>query len=148
VIIWDPATRRERTSLQAQEIGRIVQAAAFSPDGTLLVTAGLLDHEVRFWDAATGAPRGTLPAPGTCVNALAFAPRSPTLALAGGDGVVALWDIVRRRELGTLRTRGPTLQAVAFSPDGRRLATGGIDGALRLWDLTLVLPANSPRLGG
>jgi WD40 repeat protein len=144
VRVWDTTTWRERTSLQAHEIGRIIQAVAFSPHGTSLVSAGLLDREVRFWDAATGAPRGVLPAPVTGVNALAFSPssRGPTLAMARGDGIVSLWDVARRRELGTLRTRGATLQVVAFSPDGRRLATGGTDGALRLWDLTQVLPSD------
>jgi WD40 repeat protein len=56
VKVWDTTTRRERISLQAHEVGRVVRAVAFSPDGTLLATAGLLDRAVRFWDAAKGYP--------------------------------------------------------------------------------------------
>jgi WD40 repeat protein len=139
VKVWDLATHRERMSVQAQEDGRIIQSLTFSPDGTLLVTTGLLDGEVRLWDAASGAPRGTLPATGTGANALAFARDGSTLAMARRDGAVALWDVAGRRELGILRTRGATLQSLAFSPDGRQLATGGADGAVRLWDMAQAL---------
>jgi WD40 repeat protein len=144
--LWDLAMHRERTSLRPHEIGRGIQALAFSPDGTLLATAALLDREVRLWDAATGVPRGMLPAPTNGVNGLAFSPHGPTLAMARGDGVVALWDVVRRRELGVMTTRGATLQSVVCSPDGHQLATGGADGALRIWDL-LRLVRNVPSAG-
>jgi WD40 repeat protein len=145
VKIWDLAARREQASFRAHEGWKIIQAAVFSPDGTLLVTAGLLDREVRLWDAATCTPRGTLPAPENFVRALAFSPRDPILAMAGGDGVVSLWDVVRRQRLGTLGPRGVSLLSVAFSPDGRRLATGGRDGTLRLWDLTRVISSDAFR---
>jgi WD40 repeat protein len=102
------------------------------------VTAGLLDGEVRLWDATSGALRGALPATRNGVNALAFAPDRPTLAMARGDGAVLLWDVAVRRELGILSSRR-NLQALAFSPDGRQLATGGADGAVRFWDLAQAL---------
>jgi WD40 repeat protein len=137
--VWDIATRQERTSLQTHELGCIIQAVAFSPDGTMLATADFLDRQVRLVDAASGAPRRTLPAPENGANALAFAPHGPTLAAAGGDGTAWLWDVVEQRVLGVLRTGNTTLHAVAFSPDGRRLATGGIGGAVRLWDLAQAL---------
>jgi WD40 repeat protein len=139
VRVWDVATRRERMTLRAQGNGRIIQSLTFSPDGTLLVTAGHLDGDVRLWDAASGAPRGMLPTTRTGVNAMAFAPNGVTLAMAGGDGAISLWDLAGRREVGILRTPGATLQSLAFSPDGRHLATGGADGAVRHWDMAQAL---------
>ena len=129
VKIWDLASRREQASFRAHELG-IIKAVVFSPDGTLLATASHLDRQVRLWDAATGAPRGTLPTALTDVNALAFSSRRSTLAMASGGGVVSFWDVVRRQELGTLRIQGVRLQSLAFSPDSRRFATGGSDGAV------------------
>jgi hypothetical protein len=139
VKVWDLATRRERMSIKAHEFGRIIQSLAFSPDGTLLIVAVPFDREVSLWDAASGAPRGTLPTTGSGVHALAFAPDGPMLAMARGDGAVSLWDIVGRREMGILRAGDAMLQSLAFSPDGRQLATGGTDGAVRLWDMARAL---------
>ena len=134
VKLWDLATHRGQTVLQAHPTGRTIQAVAFSPDGTLLMTAGLLDRDVRLWDAVTGVPRGTLPAAEDGVNALAFSSDGPMLAMARGDGLVALWDVAARRLLGVLRTRGAALQSTVFSADGHQLATGGKDGVIRIWD--------------
>jgi WD40 repeat protein len=139
VKVWDLATRRERMNVRAEEHGRPIRSLTFSPDGTLFVTAGLIDSDVRLWDAASGAPRGALPTTGANVNALAFAPDGPTFAIVRGDGIVSLWDVAGRRELGILSTIGAMLQSLAFSPDGRQLATGGADGAVRFWDMAQAI---------
>jgi WD40 repeat protein len=139
VKIWDVTTGQERASLWACEPGGCLTAIAISPDGARLATAGFLDRSVRFWDAASGEPRGELPKSGSGVTDLAFSPDGATLALARGDGTIPLWDVARARERGALRTQGRGLQSVAFSSDGRLLVTGGMDGAVRFWDLAQAL---------
>jgi WD40 repeat protein len=141
--LWDVATGQERASLRACEPGAGVTAIAISADGTLLVTAGYLDRSVRFWDAASGAPRGDLLRTDSGVTALAFSPDGTILALARGDGTIPLWEVAPARERGALRTPGRGLQSVAFSSDGRLLATGGMDGTVRFWDLVQALGGQS-----
>jgi WD40 repeat protein len=143
VKLWDVATGQERASLRACEPGGCLTAITISPDGALFVTAYCLDRSVRFWDAASGEPRGELPRSGSRVADLAFSPDGATLALARGDGTISLWDVARARERGVLRTPGRGLQSMAFSSDGRLLATGGMDGAVRFWDMAQALGGQS-----
>ena len=80
--------------------------------------------------------------------ALAFAPRSPVLAVGGQDSVVRLWDV---RDPGRPHLLGRPLsgihdavESVAFSADGRLLAIGGGGTTVWIWDVRD--PASSRRL--
>jgi WD40 repeat protein len=143
VKLWETAEGRELASWVASRPGNAVKAMALSPDGKLLATAGLLEAEVRLWDAPSAHPRGTLPAPGGAVNGLAFSPDGLLLALAGRDGTAVLYEAARAREVGSIPTTAAALEAVIFADRGRVLATGGRDGSLRMWDLGQALAVRS-----
>ncbi|GLZ50217.1 hypothetical protein Acsp06_64020 [Actinomycetospora sp. NBRC 106375] len=115
---------------------------AFSPDGTMLATAGA-DHEVGLFSAADLSRPTRLGDPlrghADQVYSVAFAPRGHWLLSAGADRTAVLWDLAgppHATPLGTLVAGGPgASRAVAVSPSGQLLATGGRDAAVRVWDM-------------
>lgn len=68
-----------------------VRAVAFTPDGALLVTAGV-EGVVRVWDAAKGKLVGTREGGGT-LNALAVSADGQTVWVGGDGNIVRAWDI-------------------------------------------------------
>jgi WD40 repeat protein len=144
VRIWHVATGRQRVGFRAHGPGMGgVVALAVSPDGRLIATAGFLEPQVRLWDAARGAPNGSLPAAAEGVYALAFSPTQPLLAIARGDGAAALWDFKAAAERCAVRATDKPLESVVFSSDGKRIATGSSDGTVRLWEISRALE-NAP----
>jgi WD40 repeat protein len=89
VTLWEWATRQALWTA----VGHSSRASvAFSPDGTLIASAGMGD-QVKVLDVATGRPLGTLS--NTAQNnywAIVFAPSGSILA-AAGDFAVGLWAV-------------------------------------------------------
>jgi WD40 repeat protein len=119
---------------------------AFSPDSRLLLAAGD-NHELRLYEAATGAEIRRFQGHTSWVRAVAFSPDGRRALSACADKTVRLWDVASGKELCCMERHVEWVHAVAFAPDGRRAVSGGgglaaddawqpgTDFDIRLWDL-------------
>ncbi|MBD0330072.1 MAG: protein kinase [Thermoleophilia bacterium] len=111
--IWDPRSGRLLTTIRHGP-GPPGFAAAWSPDGTRVITEG----GPTIWDAATGRRLRTLAA-GAAPTAFASSRDGSRLAMFAG-GRISLWDWSTLEEV--LRLPMPFATRLAFSSDGRMLA--------------------------
>ena len=122
---------RERRRLVGHE-GE-VSSAAFSPDGTRVVTASG-DRTARLWDAATGQPLGAPLRHEGGVTSAAFSPDGTRVVTASRDATARLWDGATGQPLGAALRHEGGVTSAAFSPDGTRVVTASRDATARLWD--------------
>jgi WD40 repeat protein/serine/threonine protein kinase len=131
--------RQERLSLTGHT--RDVQALAFSPDGTRLVSA-CREGRIKVRAADTGRELAEFREP-LPVSHLHFLPDGKHLAYAVGDfraeapGFVKLRDLESGAAQEVSRGRQPRDNplCLALGRDGKRLAAGYYSGELRVWDL-------------
>ncbi len=137
-VVWhhqaEDEGNREKAGTKSSNRRAVVLAVAYSPDGSLLASAGD-DAVILLRDLASGKVVGRLEGHGDTVSCLAFSPDGRTLATGSYDRTVKLWDVATRRLKATLYGHANWVFSVAFAPDGATLASGGHDKTVRLWDV-------------
>jgi WD40 repeat protein len=109
-----------------------VVSAAFSPDGSRIVTASE-DQTARVWDAATGKEIAVLRSHEGEIFA-AFSPDGSRIVTASRDNTARIWDSATTKEVAVLRGHDGAVNSAAFSPDGSHIVTASRDNTARIWD--------------
>lgn len=132
--VWDAVSGREilKFAHEKDKLGSNVQVnrAAFSPDGSLIVTSSCDDNTARVWTAA-GERRITVPGSDT-IFSVSFSPNG-LLIVTAEHGLARVWDIATGKPLTTFDGHTHSVLSAVFSPDGKRVVTASAD-TVRIWD--------------
>jgi len=112
--------------------------ARFSPDSTMIVTAGY-DNTARVWDAtsghAIGQPMRHIGDYNVSLFSATFSPDATQIVSAGDDHTAQLWDAVTGRAIFVPLRHPNRVWTAGFSPDGTKVVTACSDGTARIWEL-------------
>src|SRR5262249_44014012 len=109
-------------------------SAAFSPDGTRIVTASD-DKTVRIWDATTGKEITVLRGHDEAVLFAAISRDGRRVVTASADKTARIWDLATGKEIAVLNGHETVVGLADFSPDGTRVVTASDDKTARIWDV-------------
>jgi WD40 repeat protein len=138
--LYDARTGVLRTTIKGTIIGGQpelpLQLAAFSYDGSTLMTAGngTSLHQALLYYAATGAPRTALMVHTAQITSAAFSHDDRLVVTASADGTAKVWVTGWLNTAVTLRGQSGTVEDATFSPDDSEIVTAGQDGSVDVWD--------------
>ena len=107
-----------------------VIATGFTADSKTALTFSL-DCNLRMWDAATGAPLGTIKTQIHVYSAAVFSADGRWLAAGSSGGNLYLYNVAMKKP-GLKLQANSMVRAVAFSPDGKTVAAA-IGETVRLY---------------
>ncbi len=110
-----------------------IRSAAFSPDGTRIVTASD-DGTARVWDARTGQQVLLLSGHTDRVLSAVFSRDGRRIVTASGDKTARVWEAGTGRQVVLLSGHTDRVLSAAFSPDATQIITASDDGTARVWD--------------
>jgi WD40 repeat protein len=112
---------------------RFLQSAAFSSDGSRIVTASH-DETARIWDSATAQEIAILRGHSRYFQSAAFSPDGSRVVAALVEKTAHIWDAASAKEIAVLRAHASEVKFAAFSVDGLRIVTESSDKTAGIWD--------------
>jgi WD40 repeat protein/tetratricopeptide (TPR) repeat protein len=122
---------------------REVTAAAFSPDGSRVLTV-CKDKRVRVWDAAKGGQVGKGREHDGDVSRAAFTPDGTHVLTCDAEGMTRVWETETGKRVGEGMGHAGPVTHLAFSADGKQVATASEDGTARVWEAVTGRPLTPP----
>lgn len=126
--VWDAGTGHPVAVLRGHE--GAVWSAAFSPDGSHIITAG--DQTARIWDVASATTVRALTGHTQTVRTAVFSPDGLRVVTASDDHTARIWDAGSGVEIFALRRTDNGVSSARFSDDGRYVVTT-IGAAAYIW---------------
>lgn len=127
---WDPATGNLTSTVHTSQ--GAVYAAAFSPNGSSIATAG--GTGVRVWDASSHELRAVYTAEEGPAFAVEFSPDGSRMVVGYASGKIIVWDVSTTQPVDTLESHTARVNAVAVSPNGEYFASVAEDFTIVLWN--------------
>lgn len=100
-----------------------VEAAEFSPDGSLAVSGGKFGYKVMLWRVADG----TLVwenAHESEIECVTFSPDGKRIATGGEDYFLRVWDVSTGTQLHAMEMPDAGFDGISWSPDGKYIVGG------------------------
>ena len=130
IVLYDTLTKRQQRLLPGHsDLGT---SAAFSPDGTLLLTSGV-EGGVRLWNIRENQIMEVLPGLRSGTISVVFSKTGELFSAADTTGTVLTWRFRDRRELVQVQRDDGWILWAGFNPDGRKLALTGTK--IQIFDL-------------
>jgi WD40 repeat protein len=131
VRLWNASTGRLVAVLVGS--GRVTDLA-FSPDDTLLATAGSNDTIARVWNLAQESSVAILTVHRSGVESVTFTPDGRSVITTGRDGKAYMSGATAGFTQAVLAGHRGPVEGATVSPGGDLVATWSEDGTARLWD--------------
>ena len=126
--LWDANTGQQLAILKAHTLG--VESAAFSPDGTRLVTASA-DSTARIWDVNSATEIAALHGHTGILTTASFSPDGGKILTASWDGTIRVWDATTGQQLSEIYVAKQGVTHALFTPDGARIIAASGDDVVR-----------------
>jgi glucose/arabinose dehydrogenase len=136
VTIWDTQTVQPVKMLTG--VLGAVNDLKFSPDGSLLATAGgqpSAKGDLRLFQTSDWKPLATLQGHEDVVFSIDFSKDGSQLVSGSFDKSVRLWNVAERKQLQCFTGHSDFVYAVAFDPNGKYVASASKDRTVKLTDV-------------